>query len=118
MNRSIQSVVFIGFLLLLSCEKKQTPPTPPVPVNVQLVKSQTVYYYDKYPATTQAISQVNIYPEVQGYITGIFFKEGDHVRKGQKLYEIDERLFQAAYDQAQANLKVAHGNVVQAQQDA
>lgn len=118
MNRSILSVVFVGFLFILACEKKQTPPAPPVPVNIQIAKAQTVYYYDKYPATTEGISQVNLYPEVQGYITGIFFKEGDHVRKGQKLYEIDERLFLAAYDQAQANLKVAHGNTVQAQQDA
>jgi membrane fusion protein, multidrug efflux system len=40
------------------------------------------------------------------------------VHKGQKLYEIDERLYKAAYDQAQANLKVAQGNTVQARQDA
>lgn len=118
MNRSILSVVFLCFLALLSCEKKQAPPTPPVPVNILTVKAQTVFYYDKYPATTQAISQVNIYSEVQGYITGIFFTEGAHVKKGQPLYEIDKRLFQAAYDQAEANLKVAQGNRQQAQQDA
>jgi membrane fusion protein (multidrug efflux system) len=40
------------------------------------------------------------------------------VKQGQKLYEIDERLYKAAYDQAQANLKVAQGNKTQAQQDA
>jgi len=55
---------------------------------------------------------------VQGYITGIYFKEGAHVKKGEKLYDIDKRLYQAAVDQAIANLKVAHGTTVQAQQDA
>jgi len=55
---------------------------------------------------------------VQGYISGISFTEGDHVHKGQALYEIDRRLFQESYDQAKANLEVAQGNLKQAQQDA
>jgi RND family efflux transporter MFP subunit len=118
MNRRLLITVFICCLALFSCQQKPVPPTPPVPVNLQTVTAKRVWYYDKYPATTQALSQVNLYPEVQGYITGIFFKDGDHVRKGQKLYEIDERLFKAAYDQATANLQVAQGNLVQAQQDA
>jgi len=118
MNRAILSIVLISFLVLFSCKPKPLPPVPPVPVNLQTVKAQTVLYYDKYPATTQALSQVNLFPEVQGYITGIFFKDGAHVKKGQELYEIDKRLFQANYDQAVANLKVAHGTTVQAKQDA
>src|SRR5580693_4480438 len=118
MNRILFSAVLISWIALFSCKQKPPPPTPPVPVNLQTVTAQTVLYYDKYPSTTQALSQVNIYPEVQGYITGIFFKEGAHVKKGQKLYEIDIRLFKAAYDQAVANLQVAKGNKEQAQQDA
>jgi len=118
MNKIAWSIVLISSVGLFSCGQKLPPPTPPTPVNLYAVKLQQVFYYDKYPSTTQALSQVNIYPEVQGYITGIYFKEGDHVKKGQLLYEIDKRLFQAAYDQAEANLKVAHGNTVQAQQDA
>jgi membrane fusion protein (multidrug efflux system) len=87
-------------------------------VNVITVAAQPVLYYDKYPATTQALSQVTITPEVQGYITGIYFTEGANVRKGQLLYTIDQRLYQAAYDQAVANVKVAEGTQTQAQQDA
>jgi RND family efflux transporter MFP subunit len=89
-----------------------------VPVNLVKVKAKRVLYYDKYPATAVALSQVNLLPEVQGAITGIFFTEGGHVKKGQKLYEIDKRIYQAAYDQAVANLKVAQGTQVQSQQDA
>jgi len=118
MNKVAWSIIIISSIMVFSCQKKPTPPTPPVPVNLDTVKARRVLYYDKYPSTTQALSQVNIYPEVQGYITGIFFKEGAHVKKGQELYEIDKRLFQAAYDQAEANLKVAHGTTVQSQQDA
>jgi len=118
MNRLASSLVLISGLAFFSCKEKPPAPIPPTPVNLITVKSQPVLYYDKYPSTTQALSQVDIRPQVQGYITGIFFTEGTHVRKGQKLYEIDERLYKASYDQAQANLKVAQGNTQQAKQDA
>ena len=118
MHRVLSGIVFISFLLVTSCKQKQPPPTPPVPVNLFTVAKKHVLYYDKYPATTQALSQVNLLPQVQGYITGIYFTEGSRVKKGQKLYEIDIRLYQAAVDAAVANQKVAEGNQVQAQQDA
>ncbi|HVN49411.1 MAG TPA: efflux RND transporter periplasmic adaptor subunit [Bacteroidota bacterium] len=82
------------------------------------VKMQRVTYYDRYTATTVALNQVNILPEVQGYITGIFFTEGTHVVKGQTLFEIDKRIYEDNYNTAAANLKVAEGNLKQAQQDA
>src|SRR5882757_2574060 len=118
MSRLASSLVLMGSLVFFSCEEKKPAPNPPTPVNLMTVKSRSVLYYDKYPATTQALNQVDIHAEVQGTITGIFFKEGTHVTKGQKLYEIDERLYKAAYDQAAANVQVAEGNQKQAQQDA
>ncbi|MFL9483339.1 efflux RND transporter periplasmic adaptor subunit [Chitinophagaceae bacterium LWZ2-11] len=117
MNRVILCMVlFIG--VLSSCKQKQPPPNLPVPVNLFTVTDQHVLYYEKYPGTTQALSQVEIRPQVQGYVSGIFFTEGSLVRKGQKLYELDQRLYKQAYDAADANLKVAQGNLLQAQQDA
>ena len=118
MNRVVYSIILISWLALSSCQQPQPPSNPPTPVNLITVKAQGVLYFDKYPGTTQALSQVNLTPQVQGYITGIFFTEGTNVKKGQPLYEIDKRLYQAAYDQAVANLKVAEGNQAQAQQDA
>jgi membrane fusion protein (multidrug efflux system) len=116
--RSVFLVLFIGCLFFVSCKQKQPPANPPVPVNIFTVKAKKVLYYDKYPATITALSQVDLRPQVQGYITGISFTEGTHVTKGQPLYEIDRRLFQESYDQAKANLEVAQGNLKQAQQDA
>ena len=119
MNKVQLRNVLIGTLAFCSCQQKPVaPPTPPIPVNLQAVARQQVLYYDQYPSTTQALSQVNLFPEVQGYITAIYVADGAHVKKGQKLYEIDKRLFTATYDQAEANLKVAQGNTKQAQQDA
>ena len=110
----------ISCIFFLSCsQKKEAPPAnPEVPVNLYTVQKQSVLYYDQYPSTTQALSQVNILSQVQGYVTEIDVKDGSDVKKGQVLYEIDRRLYQSAYDAAVANLKVAQGNQVQAQQDA
>jgi len=116
--RSLYPVLLISCLLFVSCKPRQAPPALPVPVNIYLVKAKKVFYYDKYPATIVALSQVDLRPQVQGYISGISFTEGGHVHKGQALYEIDRRLFQESYDQAKANLEVAQGNLKQAQQDA
>jgi membrane fusion protein (multidrug efflux system) len=118
MDNTSVTIAILSSLVLVSCKPKQPPPPPPVPVNLFTVTPQPVVYYDRYTATTVALSQVNLLPEVQGYITGIFFKEGTYVRKGQKLYEIDRRIFEANYNTAAANLKVAEGNLKQAQQDA
>jgi len=118
MNKLVSGIGLFWVIALAGCQQKAAPPPAPTAVNLFTVDSKSVRYFDNFPATTQALSQVDIHAEVQGYITGIFFTEGTHVRKGQKLYEIDERLYKAAYDQAAANLKVAHGNTVQAQQDA
>jgi RND family efflux transporter MFP subunit len=118
MNKILLHTVFLSCLILASCAKKMPPPSPEIPVNLLKVKAQRVLYYDKYPSTTAALSQVSLLPQITGAITGIYFKEGSHVKKGEKLYEIDKRIYQAAYDQAVANLQVSQGNLVQAQQDA
>ncbi len=118
MNKLLVGMGLMGIVCLCSCEQKAPPPNPPVPVNLVAVSAQPVLYFDKYPATTQALNQVNILPEVQGYITGIFFQDGADVKKGQKLYEIDARLYKSALETAEANLKVAKGNFEQAKQDA
>ncbi len=117
-NRAFFFIAFIGCLVLCSCKQQQPPPPPAVPVNLFAVKAQPVTYYDRYTATTVALNQVNLLPEVQGYITGIFFKEGSHVKAGQKLYDIDRRIYEDNYNTALANVKVAEGNLKLARQDA
>jgi len=103
---------------LAACSKKKPPVNNEVPVNLMTAKAKRVLYYDTYPATTNALSQVALLPQLQGAITGIFFTEGTHVDKGQKLYEIDRRLYEDNYNAAVANLQVSEGSLVQAQQDA
>ncbi|MBS1600070.1 MAG: efflux RND transporter periplasmic adaptor subunit [Bacteroidetes bacterium] len=91
---------------------------PPVPVNTFTIQPGSALYYDQFPATVTALNQVEVRPQVSGYITGIFFTEGTHVNKGDKLYTIDPQQYLGSYEQAQANLSVAKANLAKAQQDA
>ncbi|TSJ37240.1 efflux RND transporter periplasmic adaptor subunit [Mucilaginibacter corticis] len=118
MNRVILNTVFISVLIFSACKKKQPPVSNEIPVNLFKVNAKPVLYYDTYPSTTAALSQVTLLPQVQGAVTGIFFVEGTHVKKGQKLYEIDKKIYQDSYDAAVANRDVAKGTLTQAQQDA
>jgi membrane fusion protein (multidrug efflux system) len=114
----------IGFLLLLSMAcgnaSQQTPqgPPPAVPVTLDTVTAGSITYFDEYPATVVALNQVELRPQVSGFITGVHFTDGARVRKGQLLYSIDQQLYAANYEQAVANLKVQEANLVRAQKDA
>ena len=117
MNRLASILVFAPCLAVFSCKPKATPPTPPASVNLMTVAARPVVYYDKYPSTTVAISQVSLTAQVTGYITAIDFTEGSHVHKGQLLYRLDMRLYEASVDQARATLRVDSGNLRLVQQD-
>lgn len=108
-----------GLLALVSCEKKQKQPTalPPTPVNVAEVQKQDAIYYDEYQGTVVALNKVELRSQVAGYITGIYFREGEVVAQGKELYEIDRRKYVAAYNQAEASLASAQANLVKAQKD-
>ncbi|MGC3946903.1 MAG: efflux RND transporter periplasmic adaptor subunit [Chryseolinea sp.] len=90
---------------------------PPVSVSVQEVTKGDAAYYAEYPAIVRALNEVELRPQVSGYITAIHFKEGEKVKKGQKLYSIDPQQSQGAYQQALANLKVQETNLLKAKQD-
>jgi membrane fusion protein (multidrug efflux system) len=91
---------------------------PAVDVNVATVESAPAVYYDDYPATVTPVNEVEIRPQISGYITGIFFKEGQHVTKGEKLYQIDQQQYRGAYEQALAQLSASEANLAKSQQDA
>lgn len=90
---------------------------PPTPVNVADVKTGEAVYYDQYQGTVVALNTVELRAQVGGFITGIFFNEGEVVQKGKALYEIDRRKFLDAYAQAQANQMSAEANLAKAQKD-
>ena len=109
-------------IFLASCAGKTPPsqqgPPPAVPVTVAEVTTTNAVYNDQFPGTINALDQINLTSQVTGYITGIYFNDGQHVKKGQRLYSIDAQVYRANYDQAVADLEVQEANLVKAQQDA
>lgn len=124
MRNSIQWTGFIATALSIafgSCgDKKAAGPQAPPPTAVAVYTAETgnATYFDSYPATVTPLNQVDIKPQVAGNIIGIYFKDGQHVSKGQKLYEIDQQQYKAAVEQAIANQHVAEANLAKSQQDA
>ena len=80
---------------------------PPAQVEAYTASFANASYYTEFPATVTALNEVEIRPEVSGYLTDIYFKDGQHVTKGMKLYAIDQQQYKAAYDIASANLNRA-----------
>jgi RND family efflux transporter MFP subunit len=109
----------LAALLFTACKHadKKAMAMPPTPVAFTEVKTGNAVYYDQYQGTVKALNIVELRAQVAGFITGIFFKEGDIVEKGKALYEIDRRKYIAAYNQAEANLSSANANLVKAQKD-
>jgi membrane fusion protein (multidrug efflux system) len=116
-----QSIFIIVVMSVMACNNNQTPPPaapPPAKVVVEAARSGNAVYYDEYPATITPLNQVELRPQVSGFITGIYFRDGDRVKKGQLLYSIDAQLYNANYQQAQANLSVQEANLSKAEKDA
>ena len=110
-----------GSLIISSCgdDKSAGPKVPPpVAVGVSVVQKSAAIYFDQYPATVVPLNQVDLRAQVTGYITGIYFKDGQYITKGQKLYDIDKQQYEAAYSQAVANMNVSKATLDKAQQDA
>lgn len=110
----------IASFLIASCGNKNAapPPPPPAAVEVETVGEGEASYHEEYPATVTALNEVELRPQVSGYITGIHFEDGQHVNKGQLLYTIDQQAYQAGVSEAQANLAVSKANLNKAQKDA
>jgi RND family efflux transporter MFP subunit len=103
------SLLIISGFLISGCGKGEGgfPQMPPTQVTAYTVKSGNAAYYDDYPSTVIALNQVELRPLVSGYLTDIYFNDGQHVTKGMKLYAIDQQQYEAAYEAAKANLERA-----------
>lgn len=112
-------IIVSGLMAACGNDKPAGPAAPPpVSVSVYTVAPGDATYFDSYPATVAALNQVDIKPQVSGNITHIFFQDGQRVRKGAPLYEIDQQQYKASYEAAVANLNVTKANLARAQQDA
>jgi len=108
---------------LAACSGKKEPsaaaaamPTPTVVVTT--LEPENVPIYGEYVGQTEAVNTVEIHSQVQGFLQEIAFKEGSIVHKGQLLFLIDPRPYEAALRQAEAQLAVQQAALGDAQKTA
>ena len=115
---TLAGTLLILLSLLLSCSRKpaQTGPPPPE-VLVTTVKPQDVPRVLERVATLDGFINANINAQVQGYIVSRDYQEGSVVKKGDVLFHIDPRPFEAALAQAKGTLAKDKANQVKADAD-
>ncbi len=98
-------VLMLGLLFVAGCgEEKAFVAPPPPKVTVAEPQVQSVTHYAQYSGTTAAVESVELRARVEGYLQSIHFASGSNVRKGDLLFVIDPRPYQARFDEAQAQL--------------
>jgi len=119
---AIFALVAIGVILWLRVEEPvpqaaaQTA-SPAIPVTAGTVKVEDVPVFLNGIGTVQAYNSVAIKSRVDGQIVRVDFKEGQDVKEGDPLFQIDPRSYQAAVDQAQAAKQKDEANLAGAQAD-
>jgi len=91
-------------LLLAACSGGGEMVLPPAEVSAAPVLVRSVAQWDEFTGRIEAIERAEIRPRVAGTITAVHFREGAAVRRGELLFEIDDRPYQAALASARADL--------------
>src|SRR5690348_6020088 len=98
-------MVLGGLMVLAGCRSnKPAAEEPPLVVSVAQLKMGKALAYEEATGRTAAIPIVDIKARATGYLEKVLFKDGDDVKKGQLLYEIDPRPYAAIVKQARGNL--------------
>ena len=117
MKYRIIYTALLGILTLSSCKEKKQEKAAPVYEKMTVELSNVTLETD-YAATMTGREIVEIRPQVSGLITRILIQEGDKVRRGQALFQIDPVPYQAAVDEAVANVEAAEAKLKTAQLNA
>ena len=115
-SRTMWQVLASAILLFaVSCGKSNQQQTRPPEVEVVSVEQKDVPISKEWIGTLDGLVNAQIKPQVIGYLLRQTYTDGAFVKKGQLLFEIDPRTFQAALDQAKGQLANAVGQLAQAQ---
>jgi len=116
-NRLASLVLMLAsWLLVTGCQPEnvyQEPPPPPV--TVAHPELRTVVDAAEFTGTTEAVEMVDIRARVEGFLISIDFEEGTAVKKGDLLFQIDPRPFQATLAQANASVELAKARQLSAE---
>ncbi|HWU53801.1 MAG TPA: efflux RND transporter periplasmic adaptor subunit [Tahibacter sp.] len=110
-----------GLLMLLGlalsgCSHSGPPPQmPPPQVSVATVVQKDVTLWDEFTGRIEAVDKVEVRPRVAGYLDKVNFEEGRQVKKGDLLFQIDDREYRAAHSRAAADVERARSRAALAQ---
>ncbi|HEX5654527.1 MAG TPA: efflux RND transporter periplasmic adaptor subunit [Chitinophagaceae bacterium] len=112
-------ILIVSSVVIYSCSSSASNPgayqQPPQSLPVLAVTSQPVTTYQEYPASLEGSKDIEIRPQVEGYIDRIYVDEGAYVRKGQILFRINDRPYREQLNNARAGLTAARSNLVNAE---
>jgi RND family efflux transporter MFP subunit len=123
---SRRSALFPVLVLLAgaACSRDQASPQagppamPPTPVTLAVARAQPIADTTEYVATLKSLRSTSVQPQIDGQITEIFVKSGDHVALGAPIAQIDPRRQRAALSSEEANRAAREANVTFARQQA
>lgn len=106
-------IAFILFplVLLTSCHKKQKIEKTPLKVHATCAITQDTPIFYSYVGHIQAYAQVSVTAQVEGVLTGCYFTQGGEVKKGDLLFTIDSRPYEAQLSKAEAALALSVANL-------
>src|SRR5216117_2596773 len=94
-------------LILAACGSRPAPAPPPPKVKVVQPVVKEITEWDEYTARLDAVESVEVRPRVSGYLQSIHFQDGALVKKGDLLFHIDPRPYDAALHRAEADFELA-----------
>src|SRR3989442_3894362 len=107
-----ETLVFSAVLCLLGCKgKRRAIVPPPATVEVATVTQADVPLYHEWIGVLDGLVNAHIRAQVTGYLLSQNYREGDPIKKGDLLFEIDPRPFKAALDQAKGQLAQAEARL-------
>ncbi len=102
-----KTVLLASLLLFTACSEEKKVASkkemPPLPVNTITVKNEPIAIWKRYTGVTKATSEQNVRARVSGLLEKVYFKDGASVKKGQKLFKIEQTEYRAALDEAVAH---------------
>lgn len=123
-TKAAAAMMAVALVTSVSCSKKDDDAAAAAAMQQEpVIGTQTVAYSDidlsqSYPVTIKGKTDIEIRPQVSGFITQVCVDEGQHVQKGQTLFVLDQVQYQAAVDQAAAAVNAAQTSVKSAQMTA
>ena len=120
-TKILSSILISSVALFTACsEDKQAQvqkELPPIQVNTITVKKEPVPIWKQYTGTAKAKSDQAVRARVSGILEAVYFEDGASVKKGQKLFKIEQTEYKAALDEAIANKQKSEASYQRAAAD-